>query len=225
MKTMPIKKTMICTQLMRIVFQITESYAFLPREAVTKFLLSCSDCQRRPCSPAIKRPLSLKPVLNTPVKRSKIDTDISDLSSANDHSGQSEQNSPENLCKHDRAFSRHAFIHSTPLMSDTNSQKLPDISSGSDKEIPQAFHETPRNTPPSTDTSDSSFENLTARKPLMPRKGIFERNEIYKAGQKRFPICYPIPQRDGRKKLAVEELFAHDLRKTESVDDPVRFIW
>ncbi len=28
-------------------FQITESYAFLPREAVTKFLMCCSDCQKR----------------------------------------------------------------------------------------------------------------------------------------------------------------------------------
>ncbi|XP_059476293.1 nucleolar protein 4 isoform X2 [Neocloeon triangulifer] len=27
---------------------ITETYAFLPREAVTKFLLQCTDCQRRP---------------------------------------------------------------------------------------------------------------------------------------------------------------------------------
>lgn len=30
------------------VFQITESYAFLPREAVTKFLLGCVECQKRP---------------------------------------------------------------------------------------------------------------------------------------------------------------------------------
>lgn len=27
--------------------QVTESYAFLPREAVTKFLLGCSECQKR----------------------------------------------------------------------------------------------------------------------------------------------------------------------------------
>ncbi|XP_044733723.1 nucleolar protein 4 [Chrysoperla carnea] len=31
---------------------ITETYAFLPREAVTKFLLGCTDCQRRPRSPS-----------------------------------------------------------------------------------------------------------------------------------------------------------------------------
>lgn len=34
------------------VFQITETYAFLPREAVTRFLLGCTDCQRRPRSPS-----------------------------------------------------------------------------------------------------------------------------------------------------------------------------
>ena len=28
-------------------FQIAEKYAFLPREAVTRFLMSCSDCQKR----------------------------------------------------------------------------------------------------------------------------------------------------------------------------------
>ncbi|XP_066999420.2 nucleolar protein 4 [Anabrus simplex] len=31
---------------------ITEAYAFLPREAVTRFLLGCTDCQRRPHSPS-----------------------------------------------------------------------------------------------------------------------------------------------------------------------------
>ncbi|XP_063226410.1 uncharacterized protein LOC134533097 [Bacillus rossius redtenbacheri] len=31
---------------------ITETYAFLPREAVTRFLLGCTDCQRRPRSPS-----------------------------------------------------------------------------------------------------------------------------------------------------------------------------
>lgn len=35
-----------------ILFQITETYAFLPREAVTRFLLGCTDCQRRPRSPS-----------------------------------------------------------------------------------------------------------------------------------------------------------------------------
>ncbi|XP_047002574.1 uncharacterized protein LOC124619955 [Schistocerca americana] len=34
---------------------ITETYAFLPREAVTRFLLGCTDCQRRPRSPAVSR--------------------------------------------------------------------------------------------------------------------------------------------------------------------------
>ena len=27
--------------------QVAEMYAFLPREAVTRFLMSCSDCQKR----------------------------------------------------------------------------------------------------------------------------------------------------------------------------------
>lgn len=32
--------------------QITETYAFLPREAVTRFLLGCTDCQKRPRTPS-----------------------------------------------------------------------------------------------------------------------------------------------------------------------------
>jgi len=30
-----------------VVVQVAETYAFLPREAVTKFLMSCADCQKR----------------------------------------------------------------------------------------------------------------------------------------------------------------------------------
>lgn len=41
-----------------LLFQITETYAFLPREAVTRFLLGCTDCQRHPRSPS---PLSVLP--------------------------------------------------------------------------------------------------------------------------------------------------------------------
>jgi len=37
--------------------QITEKYAFLPREAVTKFLLQCTDCQKRG-SPGVSEDLS-----------------------------------------------------------------------------------------------------------------------------------------------------------------------
>lgn len=33
-----------------ILFQITETYAFLPREAVTRFLTGCAECARRPRS-------------------------------------------------------------------------------------------------------------------------------------------------------------------------------
>lgn len=34
------------------IFQITETYAFLPREAVTRFLLGCTECQKHPRSPS-----------------------------------------------------------------------------------------------------------------------------------------------------------------------------
>ncbi|KAF4532684.1 hypothetical protein B566_EDAN002920 [Ephemera danica] len=51
---------------------ITETYAFLPREAVTKFLLQCTDCQRRPtvtdnssASPS-PPPLPLLPIAPAP---------------------------------------------------------------------------------------------------------------------------------------------------------------
>ncbi|XP_069676106.1 nucleolar protein 4-like isoform X2 [Periplaneta americana] len=40
---------------------ITETYAFLPREAVTRFLLGCTDCQRRPRSPSPITANALKP--------------------------------------------------------------------------------------------------------------------------------------------------------------------
>lgn len=35
-----------------LLFQITETYAFLPREAVTRFLLGCTECQKHPRSPS-----------------------------------------------------------------------------------------------------------------------------------------------------------------------------
>ena len=31
----------------RVYLQIAETYSFLPREAVTRFLMACSDCQKR----------------------------------------------------------------------------------------------------------------------------------------------------------------------------------
>lgn len=46
-----------CNQLL-FSFQITETYAFLPREAVTRFLLGCSECQKHPRSPS---PVSVLP--------------------------------------------------------------------------------------------------------------------------------------------------------------------
>ncbi|XP_047120277.1 uncharacterized protein LOC124803141 [Schistocerca piceifrons] len=44
---------------------ITETYAFLPREAVTRFLLGCTDCQRRPRSPS--------PAASAAVSRGRVD--------------------------------------------------------------------------------------------------------------------------------------------------------
>lgn len=46
-----------CYQLL-FSFQITETYAFLPREAVTRFLLGCTECQKHPRSPS---PVSVLP--------------------------------------------------------------------------------------------------------------------------------------------------------------------
>lgn len=46
-----------CNQLL-FSFQITETYAFLPREAVTRFLLGCTECQKHPRSPS---PVSVLP--------------------------------------------------------------------------------------------------------------------------------------------------------------------
>ncbi|KAM6445639.1 nucleolar protein 4 isoform 4-T4 [Rhynochetos jubatus] len=40
-------KTYRITPIFRYSFQISETYAFLPREAVTRFLMSCSECQKR----------------------------------------------------------------------------------------------------------------------------------------------------------------------------------
>lgn len=48
------------TSYLNFSLQITETYAFLPREAVTRFLMGCIDCQRRP------RSLSPSSVLPTP---------------------------------------------------------------------------------------------------------------------------------------------------------------
>lgn len=47
--------------------QITETYAFLPREAVTRFLLGCTECQRRPRTPS---PTNLSAQSQTPLATS-----------------------------------------------------------------------------------------------------------------------------------------------------------
>ncbi|KAK6633013.1 hypothetical protein RUM43_012756 [Polyplax serrata] len=88
---------------------ITETYAFLPREAVTKFLLNCYECQRRPNSPAIRKILAVKAknlkilpqllekTFNVVQEKPKRETDMSETT----ESSNCEQNSPENLCKRD----------------------------------------------------------------------------------------------------------------------------
>uniref|UniRef100_A0A8C3SSG7 Nucleolar protein 4 n=1 Tax=Chelydra serpentina TaxID=8475 RepID=A0A8C3SSG7_CHESE len=42
-----VDKSYIITPIFCYSFQISETYAFLPREAVTRFLMSCSECQKR----------------------------------------------------------------------------------------------------------------------------------------------------------------------------------
>lgn len=65
-----------------------------------------------------------------------------------------------------------------------------------------------------SDTSDSSFENLKSKRKIFRkpfeiekyRRGIFERNRITESSNNEniFPICYPLPKFDGRKKLAID---------------------
>lgn len=65
-----------------------------------------------------------------------------------------------------------------------------------------------------SDTSDSSFENIKSKRKIFRkpfeiekyRRGIFERNRIVENSNNEnvFPICYPLPKFDGRKKLAVD---------------------
>lgn len=56
-KNVHIEMPVACYQLL-FSFQITETYAFLPREAVTRFLLGCTECQKHPRSPS---PVSVLP--------------------------------------------------------------------------------------------------------------------------------------------------------------------
>lgn len=65
-----------------------------------------------------------------------------------------------------------------------------------------------------SDTSDSSFENIKSKRKIFRkpfeiekyRRGIFERNRNVENSNNEnvFPICYPLPKFDGRKKLAVD---------------------
>ena len=47
--------------------QIAQTYAFLPREAVTRYLMSCTDCQKRMyLSLDVDRKPSMRPAHSTP---------------------------------------------------------------------------------------------------------------------------------------------------------------
>lgn len=58
--------------------QITETYAFLPREAVTRFLLGCTECQKHPRSPSpiavlpTPSPSPTLPLLGLPTQQNQI---------------------------------------------------------------------------------------------------------------------------------------------------------
>lgn len=41
------RAALLCSALLAPPAQIAETYAFLPREAVTRFLMSCGECQKR----------------------------------------------------------------------------------------------------------------------------------------------------------------------------------
>ncbi|XP_014210717.1 cell wall protein DAN4-like, partial [Copidosoma floridanum] len=56
---------------------ITETYAFLPREAVTRFLLGCTECQRRPRTPS---PTSLAAVATATATTTATKNDIPTIS-------------------------------------------------------------------------------------------------------------------------------------------------
>lgn len=249
------------TQLSFFCFQITETYAFLPREAVTKFLLNCSECQKRPNSPAVRKIPSLKqakpsrsswklieslfPNSLTENKMSKPnETDVSETTGSSncEVSFVSEQNSPENLCNRDggsKTANREPpakiprienYVHtSTPVQvenvrpaGEEPAQKM-DSSTESDKSREQTGAGRFLDGSTGSDTSDSSFENIKSkrkffRKPFEIgkfRKGIFERNRITETfnNENIFPICYPLPKYDSRKRAAaVEEYRGRILR-------------
>ncbi|KAL0277311.1 UNVERIFIED_CONTAM: hypothetical protein PYX00_004647 [Menopon gallinae] len=240
---------------------ITETYAFLPREAVTKFLLNCSECQKRPNSPAVRKIPSLKqakpsrsswklieslfPNSLPENKMSKpIETDVSETTGSSncEVSFVSEQNSPENLCNRDggsKTANREPpakiprienYVHtSTPVQAENvrpaaAEEVAAKMDSSTESEKSRDPVATGRFLDGSTgsDTSDSSFENIKSkrkffRKPFEIgkfRKGIFERNRITETcnNENIFPICYPLPKYESRKRAPVEEYRGRILR-------------
>lgn len=62
--------------LLIFLFQITETYSFLPREAVTRFLLGCTECQRRPRSPSPGGSISAKSSAGKSVQSEKVSSSV-----------------------------------------------------------------------------------------------------------------------------------------------------
>lgn len=242
-------------------FQITETYSFLPREAVTKFLLNCYECQKRPNSPAIKKILTLKTknlkILPQLLENSfrvfpeklKMEMEFSETT----ESSNCEQNSPENLCKRDNreikcsGNSKSDFVHtSTPVRNENLNPKQNcrnvigfkkgDTSSESEKsnghKSLNIFNFTNINYrggfegSTGSDSSDSSFEKVKNKRKNVRklneieknRRGIFESNRMNENSkcENVFPICYPLPKFDGRKKFVVGEKGAFDEYLDES---------
>ncbi|KYN37299.1 Nucleolar protein 4 [Trachymyrmex septentrionalis] len=100
---------------------ITETYAFLPREAVTRFLLGCTECQRRPRTPSptnlsnqsqSTQPTTLGSTSSTPLSPNPGNAALATSSSSSSTTSSSVQNSskPRNGGQH--ASSEGKNLHS-----------------------------------------------------------------------------------------------------------------
>lgn len=93
-----------------------------------------------------------------------------------------------------------------------------------------------------SDTSDSSYENVLSKRKNFrklndverTRRGIFENNRINEISRKEavvFPICYPLPKLDGKKKFvmadkeAFEEYFDEPEVKRHKVRKPLFYLF
>ncbi len=85
----------ITTKFLRVnsfIFQIAETYAFLPREAVTRFLMNCNECQKR---------MHLSPSLAAEVNGYQITSNSQNQDNNNDSSGTKDFNQTDNLSSPD----------------------------------------------------------------------------------------------------------------------------